>query len=107
MLRDQQTNGVDRITNATKGQRQANSHAIDKSTGEETHDGECTVQGDVLLILVYVEKKFSLERGARQKKKSHTMLSAKCASVFPPPPNPLSALNMPGHRKHTKATMPN
>jgi hypothetical protein len=35
-----------------------------------------------------------------------TMLSASVGSDFPPPPIPLRALNMPGQRKQTKATMP-
>jgi hypothetical protein len=35
-----------------------------------------------------------------------TMLSASVKFVFPPPPKPDSALNMPGHVKQTKATIP-
>lgn len=52
------------------------------------------------------------EIGREQKNKSvrgcadHTILSAKLGSDFPPPPIPLRALNMPGQRKQTKATMP-
>lgn len=47
-------------------------------------------------------------RKKRKKKENmaHTILSAKLGSDLPPPPRPLRALNMPGQRKQTKATMP-
>lgn len=37
---------------------------------------------------------------------NHTISSARCGLAWPPPPRPLSALNMPGHMKHTNATIP-
>lgn len=45
-------------------------------------------------------------RGKQNSHANRTILSAKLWSALPPPPNPLRALNMPGQRKQTKATMP-
>lgn len=52
MLRNQQTNGVKAVTDSAERERKPNTDAIDDGTGEETHYGKGTVQGNVLRAVV-------------------------------------------------------
>lgn len=51
MLRDEETNGVNRIADSTEGKREAHTKTVDDRSSEETHHGEGTVQGNILLLL--------------------------------------------------------
>lgn len=46
--RDQQTNRVNAVSNATNRQCKAHTHAVDESASKETDDGEGTVERGVL-----------------------------------------------------------
>lgn len=48
MDRDEQTDRVNAVPNATKRQGEAHTHAVDEGTSEESDDGESTVEGGVL-----------------------------------------------------------
>lgn len=44
----EQTDGVDTVTNASKGQRETDTQTVHNGTGKETDDGEGTVQRGIL-----------------------------------------------------------
>lgn len=44
----EKTDGVDAVTNATKGQRKPDPQTVDDGTGKETDDGEGAVQRGIL-----------------------------------------------------------
>lgn len=44
----EETNGVDTVTNATKGEGKANTQTVDKGTSKESNDGKGTVESSVL-----------------------------------------------------------
>lgn len=48
MNRDEEGNGVEAVTDTTKGQGNANTQTVDNGTSEETNDGESTVERSVL-----------------------------------------------------------
>ena len=48
MFRDEQANRIEAVSNATEGQRIANANAIDDCSGEESDNGESTIECDVL-----------------------------------------------------------
>lgn len=48
MNRDQQTDGVDAVTDSTKRERKTHTQTVDNGTGKETDHGESTVERDVL-----------------------------------------------------------
>lgn len=45
---DEQGDGVDAVADATEGQGELDTQTVDEGAGEETHDGEGTVEGRVL-----------------------------------------------------------
>lgn len=51
MFGDEKTNGVNAVTDSTEGERETDTETVDDCSGEETHHGKGTVQGDVLLLL--------------------------------------------------------
>lgn len=48
MNRDEEGNGVEAVTDTTKGQSNADTQTVDNGTSEETDDGESTVERSVL-----------------------------------------------------------
>lgn len=46
--RDEQGNGVDAVSDTTKSKGDLDTQTVDEGAGEETNDGEGTVEGDVL-----------------------------------------------------------
>lgn len=94
---DQQADGVDAVSNPSKCERPSDTELVDKSTTEEAKDCKSTVQSRIL-------SKLSMSFLIQSSPVWRTMLSAKVASVFPPPPKPPRALNIPGHMKQTNAT---
>ena len=100
--RDQQADCIEAVSNATEGKGPLHTELVDKGSAEDTENCECAIQSGVLFgpsAPTFPSLWIQGEGGF------FTMLSASVASVFPPPPKPPSALNIPGHMKHTKATM--
>jgi hypothetical protein len=102
MLRGKQADGIDAIANTTQGESKSNTQPVDDGATEETEYSECAVQGSVLF---HPSSACNFERPCELE--ALTMLSASVASLLPPPPMPPSALNIPGQRKQTNATMTN
>lgn len=50
MFGDEETNGVNAVTDSTEGERKTDADTVDDCSGEETHHGEGTVQCDVLVV---------------------------------------------------------
>lgn len=49
MFGDEETNGVNAVTDSTEGEGKTDADTIDDCSGEKTHHGEGTVQRDVLI----------------------------------------------------------
>lgn len=103
--RGEQAGGVDAVADASKGEGVLDAELVDKGAAEETKDGKRAVQGRVLCNATTVSGQSVNSADGRGHLDRLTMLSARVASVLPPPPMPPRALNMPGHRKQTNDTM--
>lgn len=105
--RDKQADCVEAVASTSESEAGLDAELVDESTAEEGEDCKSRVQCSVLSHMVVSEGSdyWKLRAAKRDRNSgSRTILSASWVEVFPPPPRPPRALNMPGHIKQTKAT---